>query len=784
MARVLRQTDGGVGRDKIGFVYDLVTGGRYRKALTDEECRRYLVTISMRAHLGYAPRQEHRRVVHEIRYRDTIDGSKAGAERIDMAKWRQYTAGTFNVIDGGYVTPDVVRHELEGYRPRNAFQPDWTQFNFDAVVYTLGAMIATCTVVGSISTKDFRPAGEKVAIAGLVRECDIRAISTSAVFVPHTAGYFSSGRAFPALVHAIHLSGSKVITDFLPLDRDGCPEVIEVAGGLLAESCCEALGVLANVYHSANRGDVYALALVKGIHTVLTVVGHSDEGGFMRDVLRRGVYALPRGGIPAQTSPWSGFGLITSQDLAGIEEWVDQIAIVSAAAVAHCDPMLTVRNKVLPTVFELPPYGPAGSPATDADFFAGAKEKIRRVWPTFAHTYCSALAKCLGFADKYEKTIGSAGGQLSVMLDYLTESRHLKYAVVAPFFWTEPTGILPRDAFGTDAEKHGFASLVGPRDSVTHPYLAGAQAYGHSDDMYSQYAVPYTSLRQLACALFCHGSPADGMAQIYITQCEPEALMLTRCSTEGVSRALNEHDLGIPLSELAWVRGQSKLPHPAEALHMDDTVLLTVVHAKGDFANREYFQNIPDAANLLTSQIELYCRSPQRVDNAVAVKESASVKRDRTRATRAVTMVLNMVYGANRSTAHRQCARTGTFVLPGGQALARPGQVAVARATAQGVLKTRDDAVEHQKMHVLDTTTETAKATEPLDGEQTTSKGFGLQPSRVHDSIRAPQPFRDTGGQTATAPPPARLDGQNAAQAPPAANAGGHAVAGASPGGC
>lgn len=783
MARSVK-TDKTLGRERIGLVYDLVTGGRYRKALVDEECRRYLVTITLRAHLGYSPRQEHRRVVHEIRYRDEIDGTKVGPERINFAKWRQYVVGTSNIIDGGYVTPDIVRHELEGYRPRNAFQPDWTQFNFDAVVYALGAMMATCTVASMVSTLDFRPPGEKIAIAGLVKECDIRAISTNAVFIPHTAGYFSSGRAFPALVHAVHLVGSKVVTDFLPLDRDGCPEVIEVAGGILAESCCEALGVLANVYHAANRGDVYSLALVKGIHTVLTVVGHSDEGGFTRDVLRRGIYSLPRGGIPAQTSPWSGFGLVTSQDQAGIEEWVDQIALVSAAAVAHCDPMLTVRNKVVPTVFELSPYGPGGLPATDTDLFWGAKEKIRRVWPDFAHTYCCALAKSLGFADRYERSNGSAGGQLSLMLEYLTDSRHLKYPVVAPFFWTEPTGLLPRDAFGTDAEKSGSGSLVGPRDSVTRPFLPGAQAYGHSDDTYSQYAVPFTSLRNLPCVHFCHGSASDGMAQMFITQCEPESLALSRCSTSDVATSLNEHDLGISLAQLAWTRGQSKLPHPAEVLHVDDLVLMTFVHAKGDFSHREYFLNIPDSTNLLSSQVEMYCASPQRIENAVAIKESADIRRDRNRATRAITMVLNMVHGAPRSNAHRQCARTGTFVLPGGVAPKIGVATAIERATAQGILKTRDETKEHERMHVADSGIDLERASAPVESDQTTSKGFGLQPARVHDTLRAPQPFRDQGGQTATAPPPPRSDGQQVPPTQPASNAGAHAVAGASPGGC
>nr|QXV86391.1 capsid protein [Totiviridae sp.] len=775
---------GGFGRERPSFVTGLITGGRYREALKNEVCRRYLTTVNIRAHLGRAPRYESRTIIHEIKFRNSLDDSKAGKAKVDWPALRRNLTGGDLRIDGGYITPELIRQELEGYRPKNAYQPDWMSFNHDGIVYMLAAMYAMTTVVDDVSTADFRAPGEKVALVGFVRDDDIRAISSSAVFVPKNCGYFGRGRAFCALVHAAHLAGSKVISDYVLLDKDGCPVIPEVSGGLLAEQCCEALGVLANMYDAAGRGDVFSLACTKGVHAVLTVVGQSDEGAFMRDVLRMCTYAIPRGGIPAKTVAWPGFGLVSAQDKTGMETWVDQIALVTAAAVAHCDPMLTINNKVIPTIINLESKTPSGAPCTDEDYFHAAKAHIYTQFAEFSRLYTHALARCFGFTGRIEEGIGSASGQLQAMFQALVPNRHLKYQVVAPFFWIEPTGMLPRNAFGTDAEKAGSGSLVGPNDSHTMDYLEGAVRKDAPNDEYSQYYVPFTSARNCGLVLLCNGSPNDGLGQAYITQAEPQSFVMTKMAAEDMNAILKENDLGVPLSQLVWTRGQSKICHPAEMVHVDDMILLTLVHCHGSYSRREYYKNVPDATLVLDSKLEIWAKWPQRIINDKANKESNEIKRERTRASVAITTVLNAVQGAPRPGGGFQCARPGTVVIP--TQLVKSGRASSLLEAERRMLdlSLRDENENRRGAQVMSKDLGSHKGEEIVVGEESNSKGVALAPSLKHDSLRAPQPFRDAGGQTAIPPTNAQAVGGGVGRGQHVLNAGAQPTPGASPGGC
>nr|UHS72497.1 MAG: putative coat protein [Totiviridae sp.] len=739
-------------RSGVGYVLNLFTNSGRRIDITGEECRRYGAILNVRGHLGRAPVFNRKPIVYEVRYRDVVTHAPGKRYTVDMNLWRQFVCGGDGFIDGGYTmaTPYIV--ELESFRPKNAFQADWRTFNFDGIVHALGAMMALTTVSGDVSTKDLRQKGDTVHIAGYVEEGDIRAISDNAVFIPHSVGYFGSGRAYPALIHATHLAGGKIVTDYLPLMREGRPCVIELQGGALMESICEALGVLANVYQAAGRGDVYALALVKGIHTVLTVVGHSDEGGFMRDVLRVGRYTPPWGGIPTRVHPWCGFSLVSEYDREGIEAWVDQIAIVSAAAVAHCDPHLTVSGKILPTVFQTSELGETGDPATPEEKAAEARAKILKNFNTFSALYVRALAKCLGFPSEVDSSVHSAAHQLFAMCENLGYSRHLCYDVVAPYFWVEPTGILPSNAFGYEAENRGTGSLCGPGELRTMPFLRGAAPTEAVTDQYTQLEVPFDRLRDCGLVLLCQGSSRDGMAQAYLTQFEPGSLMLSRTPGEGLSTALSAHELGVPLCDVAWTRGQSAIPHPAEGLHLDPYVLMTLVHCRGSFTSLEYFDNIPEPGMVTNATIDIWVTKPRRLSNGLANTESRSVQRYRNRAVRAISSALNMINSAVRVRAYHQCARSGTYI---------PKQIDI--TTRETRLKDAFRATEDQKtveehparMAPVDAlgSQSMGSGSGPVPSRQHSSAGKCLAPTRVHASLAAPQPQREVEGQTIMPPP-------------------------------
>nr|UHS72544.1 MAG: putative coat protein [Totiviridae sp.] len=740
-------------RGGVGYVLNLFTNSGRRADVRGEECRRYGAILNVRGHLGRAPVFNRKPILYEVKYRDRVEHAPGKRCTVDMEQWRSHVCGGAEFLDGSYLmaTPYVV--ELESFRPRNAYQADWRTFNFDGVVYALGAMMALTTVSGDVSTEDMRAKNDPIQIAGYVEDSDIRAISDNAVFIPHAAGYFGSGRAYPALVHATHLAGGKIVTDYLPMMREGRPTIIDLQGGILMESVCEALGVLANVYQAAGRGDVFSLALIKGIHTVLTVVGHSDEGGFMRDVLRVGRYTLPWGGIPTRVHPWCGFSLVSEYDREGVEAWVDQIAIVSAAAVAHCDPHVTVCGKIVPTVFQTNEKNDSGGNASDEEKAAEARCKILKNFNAFSALYVRAIAKCLGFPDDVGDSIHSAAHQLYAMCENLDYSRHLAHDVVAPYFWVEPTGVLPSKAFGFEAENHGTGSLCGPGESRTLPYLRGAVPTEAVTDQYTQLEVPFDRLRDCGLVLLCQGSARDGMAQAYLTQFEPGSLMLSRESGSTLSDTLSMHELGVPLSDIAWVRGQSSIPHPAEGLHLDTHVLMTLVHCQGSFTSLEYYDNIPEPGMITSATIDIWVTKPRRLQNGLANVEPRQVQRYRNRAVRAISSALNMINSAVRVRAYHQCARSGTYV---------PRYSTRAETTARsgrGNGQHDDQRTVEEAPHRMAPVDALGKQTTALGGgampsSTTENVGKQLHPARVHGTVTSPQPQREAGGQTTAQPPP------------------------------
>jgi hypothetical protein len=175
--------------------------------------------------------------------------------------------------------------------------------------------------------------------------------SKNCVFIARGVNVELPNQALCAVIHACAAYDSTVVTDYLTLN----PQTNEVnipsaANAELAEGCYQALRILGGNYAQVEAGDLFAYAMVRGVHSIVTVAGHSDEGSLMRKVLRTGRFEKPYGGIASILGSYMGFPRPANNTVAGWQNWVDSIALSSAAAVAVSDPCVVIGGRVYPTV--------------------------------------------------------------------------------------------------------------------------------------------------------------------------------------------------------------------------------------------------------------------------------------------------------------------------------------------------------------------------------------------------------------------------------------------------
>lgn len=301
-----------------------------------------------------------------------------------------------------YQTPQAIVEALAGIRFRTAPQPSWLNWNFDAAVMVLGAMAAALTLDSDLSTCDFRQ--EDYIIHGLVSNRECALLSEAGHVYIHSDLGFGRGRdVFWTLVSAFNIAGCAVYTQFLALDGNGRPICMEVRGTALHRAITDALSLLATYYNMAGLGANFGLALCTGVHDVLSVVGQSDEGGYMRDVFRSVKFRGCMGGIPHTLEPHYGMPVIMDNSIHSIVRIVDSIALLSAAAVSHCDPLVVVQGKVYPTFFF---DKDSVDLETDEDRAQSSLRLGRRIAGAshaFCENYAKALCKIFGF--------GAGGGR-------------------------------------------------------------------------------------------------------------------------------------------------------------------------------------------------------------------------------------------------------------------------------------------------------------------------------------------------------------------------------------
>lgn len=601
------------------------------KKLEGEEARRYVTGLQSTVTIHGVPHSSMARIVYETQYRGMVGGDRTAWRR---SEWYGWVAQAHGYCSCRYDTPESVRNALLQLRFKHATNAGWTDFNFDGVVMVLGGMVAALSVYPDLNTNDFRNK-ERYRLKGVNQMSDMFSISEAgSIFLHQHFCPVEGVNAFWAFVTAANVCGAEVLTSNVDCDGNGAPICRELSGGALAQGVTACLSLLGTYYSLAGAGDAFAVALTKGLHSVCTVVGHSDEGSWFRDMLRHGGVSAPFGGIPQGLSLTGGIPVLCSHSLPSTSAYVDSMLYVTAALVSHCDPCDVNGGMVFPTVLKaLSDDEPAGSvPKEDLAKRLGAR--LANPFTDFAPKYASGLARVFGL-------LGSENGQLGATIleeslaafcasPNLARCRHLHMDVIAPFFWIEPTGLIPHNYLGTLAEEHGMGSLCGNNERRSVGFLNRPLASGASDMNRSSWAIEMRSLRTWGGYVYLANHRKDGVANIWMRHFDSESVVLAKIGAGDIYNLKKQH-MHVDPGQLAWVRGQSQIPHPAECLNVDGAVGVTVIHRRVEDIWVENIKHIPPADEIHLAKVVYSIGPLMTTNNGLPAKEPRQIARERSR---------------------------------------------------------------------------------------------------------------------------------------------------------
>lgn len=537
------------------------------------------------------------------------------------------------------VGPSVASDFAGAVRKYANFAGDFTCFDLCDVVARLTEAIAIFAQTGGLTTRQLSGnQAPRVVVLGATGQ-PVTA-GTGSVFLSRAIDSQFSPNAFVALVYAVAGSGSRLVTDYCEVDQNGQAVIGAAVDGELAHGCYHALRIIGSNYDRAGEGALFAYAVTRGAHAGVSVVSHTDEGGYIRKVLRSSAFAPSFGGIDSFCRHYTGLPRKDNFDQAGAILFIDTIALVTAAAVSACDPLVSVDGRLYPYISSAKtiPRGEAGvgQDIADADRAVVARfhgRAICDVAPLFAKTYISALATIYSVAGTSTTAERHLVGAFAVAAE--RNDRHLHYPVVAPFFWIEPTGVckLSRESYPAIAAGYGQLTELGVKH-VMPCFERMYQATPQACDM-STIVVGYRGAR--TCGLVQHlvGHVQDGLANLVLEGLDPSQL----CITGGDARAITDKmAAGTDMAGYLWVRGQSPLSAPAECIYTGQGVRIRVSHVTFSARDFSVVRNHVPSLEQLSSGMVTFCVTQLR---GIAAGERRAVPRDVRRARSAATDALS-----------------------------------------------------------------------------------------------------------------------------------------------
>lgn len=527
----------------------------------DNQYRRYRAGLTIGVHEHGAVQQFRRSIFYEVGRRSSKIMAALANNRDDCIP-----------VDASIRINESEAASFEGVaRKYSNFAPQWEMMDLCAIAERLAKGIAAQSVYGGVTCTNLR-AQQPLRVVALGTLDSPQTASNSSVFIPRTVDSVGNDHVFAVLVAAANGEGAAVTTDVVRLDANtNQPIVPDVQGHNLGAACVEALRIVGANMEASGGGDLFSYAVTRGIHSVVSVVAHTDEGGLMRALLRYGAFRVPYGGINQALKSYPALPAAAALTPSTMSSWVDGIALKTAALVSHCDPCVVASGGVYPTVFTAGSgaVGPAGTIDTDNPGVSVGRSIGRQIagdLGRFSPLYMRGLTQLFGLTTNSQVAeahfCSVAAGSLNT-----GEDRHLQHSTVAPYFWVEPTSLIPTGFLGSVAEQAGFGSLANSGEVTRMPTFEKWRELdrgSHADFSTVAFKMRTARTSGLVCA---HASAPDILTKLKLYQFDEDSVVLAGDQGPTDGTVPEKHAAADPLSSYLWVRGQSAIPAPAEFIN-------------------------------------------------------------------------------------------------------------------------------------------------------------------------------------------------------------------------
>lgn len=507
------------------------------------------------------------------------------------------------------------------------FTAPWDRCDLSAIAFTLAVALAKFSLTGTLTVNEMLD-GQMIRINSITTAIQPITASENGVFIPRLVDNVGFKSTFCALVVAANANEATVYTDNLETDGNNAVLLTTYSDQVLALGCYKGLNALLSMYENMSAGNVIGYAITKGIHHVLTLVGHTDEGGLLRDIFRRRSFAVPFGGI----YNWNetihpGLPMPRIGNLNSFVCLVDSILLGSSALVALCDPLVKYEDKFFPTIFTSCQSLMSDDPAPELNDVTldELKTNMGNLGSHFTQ-FSLIYGQCIGdlfhsksddknvalFMERQCDDLVSAILSCDTLAKAEALCRHAKPKILAPYYFIEPTSIF-RTGFCSNnlAVIHGFGYLVGINDKIRRQAFEKFTVKEYNTGTYIVSA-QLRSVRTSALLLHLQSHKKDGLAFIKPIQFAAGKLVSTGVIDEPITRVRGRRDI----AGYMWGRGQSCIMAPSECMYTGSTITSLITHSTFDNDNHVYKRNhIPSITDIGNMEIELSCSNPQAISS-------------------------------------------------------------------------------------------------------------------------------------------------------------------------
>jgi len=596
--------------------------------------RKYVSNVSSRTIIGGNYDVSTKQIRYEVGARfKTVDEAMRQSPSLECSYVTAY--------DTGRVLSDTFSALARKY---TNFSQSYEKSDLCGVVYRIAQGLAADSVYSEGITASTLLGKRQLRLHGIGTFTSPAAANAEMVFIPRGVDSILAPDTFSVLAFAVCGAGGAVATDFVEMDvstRE--PKLRDVEGYSFAPAAVDALRILGANMDAAGVGDLFSYCVVKGFNSIVSVVSHSDEGGFLRDALRCGGFSPPFGGIHPGLDSYVGLPALSTTNGDTVACYVDAIMLGAAAVVAHCDPGITHNGVWYPTIVSGDALGSKvmvpGTASTSIGVSAGNRPSrnlsaILRGAAPFCNNYTAALAKLFGMRDS-----GSIASLhlLSSLGAVSPNCRHLDYDTVAPYFWVEPTSIIPHDFTGFVAETEGYASYCSRGDWRSLKAWDDIVQVGEGNHVASNYVVRFRSARTAPFLAHFHGHAMNGLAHVVPLQADTNGTILLGPGVADMRAGISERAC---LAKYLWVRGQSPFVCPGEFTNLGETMGIEVIH--GSISDGAFLEpnHVPGHLEFLNAVIEITASAPVGQPNGKLTEWSVKANRDRCDASRALTRAI------------------------------------------------------------------------------------------------------------------------------------------------